>query len=1073
MLDAILDLTPAELRGWFALGLPVSRAAEARFALAGLRDGGDDRLGAVWRLAERARENGAEAATPSEVLSGALLQSVLRYLLAVYCARSEGDPEEHPLDRALMAARAAAGDAAVDETLAAFGELYPPDDAQPDPRRAVAELWLLALAGENPAMTSLRALFDDTDLRKRAATGDVLRAIEAALESELGPAGASLAGVLRAPMKASPSDLAGQLDYMLATWNEILPNDLHETLLRARDVVTEERRPRFGGPGPQEPISFAADEHEVEQFTPDRDWMSNVVLIAKLTHVWLDQLTKAYERPISRLDEIPDEELDRFAEWGITALWLIGLWERSTASRTIKQKMGNPEALSSAYALYDYVIAEDLGGEAAYEDLRARVRARGMRLAADMVPNHVGLDGRWVVEHPERFLQLEQPPYPNYRFTGPDLCTDERVGVFLEDGYWDRTDAAVVFKRVDQKTGEVCYIYHGNDGTQMPWNDTAQIDYLDPGAREAVIEAILDVARRFSVIRFDAAMTLARRHIRRLWHPAPGDGGAIPSRATHGVKVEVFDELMPHEFWREVVDRVQAEVPDTLLLAEAFWLMEGYFVRTLGMHRVYNSAFMHMLKNEDNAGFRRTLKNTLAFSPEVLKRFVHFMNNPDEETAVAQFGRGDKYFGVATLLVTLPGLPMVGHGQVEGFSEKYGMEYRRAYRDEVADEGLVAAHKRLIFPLMRRRHVFSEAVHFALYDFVVGGLGAGGARGGVDENVYAYSNREGDERAVVVYNNGAKGVAGRFLASVPMNVGVGGEVELVSRSVGEALGLESGVLYRFRDHVSGHWFLMEGDEVLVDGLGVVLDGYGCVVYVDWGVVEADGAWHALAVALGGEGVADLEVARRALVVAPVVDAFVGVLRVVLGGGDEGEVGEAVAELRAVGGVHGVVSERGLRLPDGVVGGKVGRVHWVVAVLRLLTAQGRVDVREGVRGEVGDEVAALAEVLVEGSLSGDPARVVEEWVSGVSTGAARAWLGVHRHGGVRWFRGERMEVLVAERVVDAVIGGGDVERVAEAERVLRGYVGGVGYRYDVMVGEVEAEVEDETEGDAEGGSEGKA
>ena len=33
-------------------------------------------------------------------------------------------------------------------------------------------------------------------------------------------------------------------------------------------------------------------------------------------------------------------------------------------------------------------------------------------------------------------------------------------------------------------------------------------------------------------------------------------------------------------------------MPDTLLLAEAFWLMEGYFVRTLGMHRVYNSAWL-------------------------------------------------------------------------------------------------------------------------------------------------------------------------------------------------------------------------------------------------------------------------------------------------------------------------------------------------------------------------------------------------------------------------------------------------------------------------------------------------
>jgi len=55
---------------------------------------------------------------------------------------------------------------------------------------------------------------------------------------------------------------------------------------------------------------------------------------------------------------------------------------------------------------------------------------------------------------------------------------------------------------------------------------------------------------------------------------------------------------MPNEFWREVVDLVRNGAPDTLLLAEAFWLMEGYFVRTLGMHRVYNSAFMNMLKDE-------------------------------------------------------------------------------------------------------------------------------------------------------------------------------------------------------------------------------------------------------------------------------------------------------------------------------------------------------------------------------------------------------------------------------------------------------------------------------------------
>ncbi len=127
---------------------------------------------------------------------------------------------------------------------------------------------------------------------------------------------------------------------------------------------------------------------------------------------------------------------------------------------------------------------------------------------------------------------------------------------------------------------------------------------------------------------------------------------------------------MPEEFWREVVDRVAAEVPDTLLLAEAFWMMEGYFVRTLGMHRVYNSAFMDMLRDEKNAEYRRVMKNTLEFDREILRRYVNFMNNPDERAAVDQFGTGDKYFGVCTMMLTVPGLPMFGHGQIEGYAER-------------------------------------------------------------------------------------------------------------------------------------------------------------------------------------------------------------------------------------------------------------------------------------------------------------------------------------------------------------------------------------------------------------------
>ena len=201
----------------------------------------------------------------------------------------------------------------------------------------------------------------------------------------------------------------------------------------------------------------------------------------------LDQLSRKYARDIHTLDAIPDEELDQLARWGISGLWLIGLWERSRASQEIKRRRGNPEAVASAYSLMDYRIADDLGGEPAYEQLRDRAWRRGIRLASDMVPNHMGIDSSWVVEHPERFLSLPYPPYPSYSYNGPDLSWDGRIGIFLEDHYWDSSDAAVTFKRVDRWTGETRFIYHGNDGTSFPWNDTAQLDYLNPDVREAVI----------------------------------------------------------------------------------------------------------------------------------------------------------------------------------------------------------------------------------------------------------------------------------------------------------------------------------------------------------------------------------------------------------------------------------------------------------------------------------------------------------------------------------------------------------------------------------------------------------
>lgn len=716
------------------------------------------------------------------------------------------------------------------------------------------EMLLLHITNLNPAIQSYKELFDETPL-KPAGYETVVNDLSDFFSGERGfggvGSGETLIRVLRAPAIASPYSLEGQLQFLLQKWGTMLGEAFIQRLMRGMDYVKEEAtRGKFAGgfAGEVQVQTFGRGDYaEYERFSPDKDWMPRLVLIAKNSYVWLDQLSRWYGRNIHTLDAIPDEELDKLARAGITGLWLIGLWERSLASKTIKQMMGNPEAVASAYSLMDYQIANDLGGWGALENLRWRAWQRGIRLSADMVPNHMGIDSTWVVQHPDWFLSLPHPPYPGYTFNGTDLSNDGRVGIFLEDHYYDKTDAAVVFKRADRWSGDVRYIYHGNDGTSMAWNDTAQLDYLKAEVREAVIQTILHVARNFPIIRFDAAMTLAKRHIQRLWFPEPGSGGAIPSRSEHGLTREQFDQAIPEEFWREVVDRVAAEVPDTLLLAEAFWMMEGYFVRTLGMHRVYNSAFMHMLRNEDNSKYRAVMKNTLEFDPQVLKRYVNFMNNPDEKTAIEQFGNGDKYFGVATLMATLPGLPMIGHGQIEGFHEKYGMEYRRAYWDEFPDEGLVAHHEHVIFPLMRKRYLFADMEHFLLYDVFT-------PEGHVNEDVFAYSNGMGDERALIVYHNKYAETRGWIKTSVGfMDKGSG---EMRQRTLGQGLALHGGEqdYVIFRDIPTGLEYIRPSRELVENGLYVELGAYKTHAFMDFREVQdVDGKWKAVTEALNGAG----------------------------------------------------------------------------------------------------------------------------------------------------------------------------------------------------------------------------
>ncbi|MFQ5651018.1 MAG: alpha-amylase family glycosyl hydrolase [bacterium] len=824
-----------------------------------------------------------------EINAMGLLHEVFHWVVHLY--RQQVNPKV--FDHAVEWLHNKVGAESVEPTLITFAHLFPTsrvyeqgidaatylrDDTGGVTNRLIVleELMLLSVSNANSALAPFRELFDDKMLRNQTGYTQMLQGMSEFFKTQptFGPDDLDLLSLLRQPAAARPHSLSEQLRFIFTHWGPLVEK-FRGRLLASLDLIKEESKTVFPGQPPTEVARYEVED-EAERFSEDLDWMPKLVLIAKSTLVWLDQLSKKYHRPITRLDQIPDAELDTLAGWGFTGLWLIGIWQRCEASKTIKRISGNPEAEASAYSLYDYEISHELGGTDALQNLKARCWRRGIRLACDMVPNHTGIDSRWLREHPDWYISLPYSPFPAYTFNGVNLSADPRYVVQIEDRYHDQSDAAVVFKRQDTWSGDVRYIYHGNDGTNMPWNDTAQLNYLHPQVREAMLQKIVEVARLFPIIRFDAAMTLTKKHYQRLWFPEPGSGGDIPSRAECGMTKQEFNGAMPQEFWRQVVDRVAQEVPDCLLLAEAFWLMEGYFVRTLGMHRVYNSAFMNMLKNEENQKYRKTVINTLQFNPEILKRFVNFMNNPDEETAIAQFGDGDKYFGVCLMMVTMPGLPMFGHGQTEGLHEKYGMEYRRAYWDEPGNHDLVERHQREIFPLMKKRYLFAGVENFLFYDFVT-------PNGFVNENMFVYSNRRDGERVVVIYNNKYEHASGWIRASVPYaeKSENGIDNRLVQKSLRQGLQLpyDDNTYLIFTDAISGLQYIRNCKQICDQGLYFELGAFKYQLLTDM-VEIRDNQWRHYAQLthhLNGRGVASISEALQELALNPLLERVDAVL----------------------------------------------------------------------------------------------------------------------------------------------------------------------------------------------------
>ena len=129
----------------------------------------------------------------------------------------------------------------------------------PNTQVILEEMLMLWLANVNPAFSPFNELFDDNDLADETVYPEIIKQLDQFFNYQptFGPKKQQLIEMLRSPAKASPNSLGGQLEYIRRNWTELL-GDILIRLLSSLDMIAEEEKAIFGGPGPAEIIDFDA-----------------------------------------------------------------------------------------------------------------------------------------------------------------------------------------------------------------------------------------------------------------------------------------------------------------------------------------------------------------------------------------------------------------------------------------------------------------------------------------------------------------------------------------------------------------------------------------------------------------------------------------------------------------------------------------------------------------------------------------------------------------------------------------------------------------------------------------------
>jgi glycosidase len=371
----------------------------------------------------------------------------------------------------------------------------------------------------------------------------------------------------------------------------------------------------------------------------------------------------------ARLDDVPDEMLDRIAREGFDWVWMLGVWQTGEAGRDVSRRQPEwqleyrevlpdftaDDVCGSPFAIREYVVNQEFGGPQALASLRKRLADRGVRLMLDFVPNHTALDHPWVRERPELYVHG----------TEDDLAREPAN-----------------YLRVDTRSGPRV-LAHGRDPYFPGWPDTVQLNYRNASLRAAMIDVLETISDQCDGVRCDMAMLVLPDVILRTWgdRARPADGSAPVDDA----------------FWPLAIQHVREHHAGFTFMAEAYWDLE-WTLQQQGFDETYDKRLYDRLRD----GHAGPVRDHLRADPDYQRHSARFLENHDEPRAAAVFPE-PQHEAAATIAFLVPGLRFLHDGELSGRQVRASNHLRR--RQAEPDDPRIAGFYERLLACMRRPEV--------------------------------------------------------------------------------------------------------------------------------------------------------------------------------------------------------------------------------------------------------------------------------------------------------------------------------------------------------------------------------